>query len=377
MNGVETDADRRVLDHFTVNLCRGICLSNNGRNPFGEIVLPMAMSQWGLMQSVLCLSGSHLSQVDKNPDITERRDHHFGCSLNYLGSQMNLAGSEDRAVDDAALASVMTLVLKTMVCGEVDGEYRAHMDVARHLLTTQQSNNVAFQNLFAEFFIYHEVCNSITSLDRRSSIGSYSFFLQRLVQGSKQPAYVGVVDGLLSFFPQITTLRDEIRARRRMGSKPIGEYFVLTQSQRIEEGLHRWTCTQLQGSPRYTLALLYRQCIWIYLSRTVLPSVSTPDLTKAVDLGLEYLEQVDEDASLQAVLAMPIFLLGCAAFLTRQRHEVMRMLGRLYGMRRMNNLVRARNVLTALWETMDRHSEEESWDWESLMSGMEMDFLLA
>lgn len=340
----------------------------------------MAMGQWGLMQSVLCLAGSHLSHLDNDPTIPLRRDHHFDCSIKYLGSQMGLAASspdEHRAVDDAAVASVMALVLKTMVCGEADGEYRAHMGIARHLFTTQQSPNAAFQDLFAEFFVYHEICNSVTSLDRRSSINVYSMSLRQLVHRCRAPAYVGVVDGLLSFFPQVTALRDEVRAKRNAGSKPIGEYFVLTESQRIEEGLRRWTCSQPQGSPQFILALLYRQCIWVYLSRTVLPSVSTPELSKAVELGLEYLQQLEEDVSMQAVLAMPIFLLGCAAFENHQRQQVFRMIGRLYSVRRMNNLLNARVVLRSLWAAMDRHSEEESWDWESMMSRLRIDCLIA
>jgi len=335
----------------------------------------MTMGQWGLMQSVLCLSGSHLCRLDNDPEILRRRDHHFSSSLRYLVEATST--ENNRAVDDPALASVLALVPKTIVCGENHGEYRAHMDVARHILTTQQSSNPAFQDFFAEFFVYHEVCNSITSLDRRASINTSSLFLRQLIQRCRSPAYIGIVDGLLSFFPQITALRDEIRARRKMGSSPTGEYFVLTQSQRIEEGIRRWSCTQPQGSPRFVLGLLYRQCIWVYLSRTVLPSISTPDLSKAVQIGLDYLGQLENDATVQAVLSMPVFLLGCAAFEMNQRQEVMRIMGHLYTIRRMDNLLRAREVLSTLWVAMDRNNEEESWDWESLMSAMGTDFLLA
>ena len=170
IDGVETDIDRRFLDHFVYGFSRVLTLINDDSNPFKEILLPMATQHRGLMHSLMCLAGSHLSGLDPEPKLKERKYYHFHQAIRDLKDNINASSSitvedPELLVEDPIIASTIALSLNTICEGETNGEYRPHMDAARYLLVTQQPRNEKFRQFIVEFFQYHDVSNSITSLD--------------------------------------------------------------------------------------------------------------------------------------------------------------------------------------------------------------------
>src|SRR5262245_7958456 len=64
MEGVESDVDRMLLQHFVSRASAVLSLhGDQTTNPFTKILLPMALQHEGLMHSVLCLSASHLCSL--------------------------------------------------------------------------------------------------------------------------------------------------------------------------------------------------------------------------------------------------------------------------------------------------------------------------
>jgi hypothetical protein len=131
--------------------------------------------------------------------------------------------------------------------------------------------------------------------------------------------------------------------------------------------------------------LLYRQCAWIYLFRTVKPSTPSPDLALGVNEGLKYLGLVfqdddddDEGYNWSKGTVLPfVFLLGCAAYEPGQRVIIQSCLEALQ-LHCFGNIAHVRRVLERVWYLMDQDgSDDETWDWETIMAGMGLDLLIS
>ena len=379
IQGVETDLDRLFLNHFNFNVSRVLTLFTDRHNPFKELLLPMALRHRGLMHSLLCLSGSHLTAHEKNPSFNERQHHHFKCAIDNLGMDKNMAasiaGDSTAMIDDPTVAQTLVLCLRSICAGEVNGEYRPHLDAAKHLIRTQKSPNQDFQNFLFEFFIYHDVSNSITALDRTSIFERDDFELPEFMIQPQAGALLGVFDGLFLQISKIRRIRDRIRGRLARDLRPLVDYETLSDAQAIDDGLRSWVCTQPAGSPRYTASMLYRQCTWLYLHRTILSSQHNDNLWDAVNDGLEYLRQLPSDSSTQSILLMPVFLLGCSAFDTEHRPDIERAFESLEAYSKLGNIMYARKVVHKVWELMDA-GDPNSWDWETIIKNMGWDFLV-
>jgi hypothetical protein len=335
-----------------------------------ELLLPMAITHRGLMHSILCLSGSHLIAKEPNHDFEQRQIYHFDRALNNLSTSMTTVKGEEEssAVDDPTVAQVLVLCLKSICAGEVQGEYRMHLDAAKHLIRTQPSANPEFRSFLLEFFVYHDVSNSITSMDRPSILMSTDFQLPNFVQ-PEAGMFLGVADGLFMSLSKIRQLRDKVRARKTSGQKPVVDYTILAEASQIDQGLRQWECLQTPDTPRSTAAYLYRQCTWLYLQRTIKPSRPSEEFHEGVALGLEYLKYLPEDSSCMSIMLMPVFLLGICAFSHEHRPDIEKAFDDLQAYSSLGNIKHAKKVVQRIWDMMD-NGDEESWYFEKVQHDM-------
>ena len=82
------------------------------------------------------------------------------------------------------------------------------------------------------------------------------------------------------------------------------------------------------------------------------------------------------DASMQSILLMPLFLLGCAAFEPEQRPEISQAFQRLQEWSKLGNIKFARQIVEEVWQMMDEGREHETWDWETIIARKGWDFLV-
>lgn len=379
IDGIETDIDRKFLDHFHFNVSRVLSLFDDIEgNPFTKILIPMAIRHRGLMHSLLCLAGSHVLLREKKPEYENRQAYHFDHAIRNLRTDENmqrrLSGDDTAVIDDPTVAQTLVLCLKSVTAGDTDGSYRAHMDAARHLIQNQQSPNKDFQAFLIEFFVYHDVANSVTATDRCSILMMDEFHLPEYMIQPEAATLLGVVDGLFRIISNIRKLRDKIRAKRAQGIDPPMDYEILSGAVAIEQALREWQCVQTDEY-RYYTSMLYQACTWIYLHRTIKPSRPDSALHDAVDRGLSYLAQLPPTSNTQSVLLMPLFLLGCAAFDPAQRTPISEGLDQLQAYSNLGNIQYAREVVHTVWEMMDA-GNEESWDWETIIVNKGWDFLI-
>lgn len=380
IDGIESDIDRRFLDHFVYGFSRVLTLINDDSNPFKEILLPMATQHRGLMHSLMCLSGSHLSGLEPEPRVIERKYHHFHRAIRDLKSNITASskgGGEEPEllVEDPIIASTIALSLNTICEGETNGEYRPHMDAARYLLVTQKPRNEKFRQFIVEFFQYHDVSNSITSLDRRPAHLNGDLRLPDFVPHAQAGMFLGVFDGLFNYISEVTRLRDRIRQRHNEGYEPAVDYQVLSEAVSIDSAIRAWETSHPPNTPNWALAQLYRQSTWVYLYRTIRPSRPSEKIARVVDDGLAFLDQLPRDAGAYSIVLMPLFLLGCSAFVPEQRERIQKGFESLKAYSNLRNIQPALTVVEKVWEVMDTDMED-SWDWEKIIKSMNMDFLI-
>jgi hypothetical protein len=395
IEGIETETDWFFFDHFNMHLSRVLSLFTERNNPFKgncsfvvqiflplliqlEILLPMATTHRGLMHSILCLSGAHLVAKEPNERFAQRQYYHFDCAVNNLRTDLcvkeRIEGDDPAVIDDPTVAQVLVLCLKSICAGEINGEYRPHLDAAKTLIKDQPSRNPEFRSFLLEFFVYHDVSNSITSMDRPSLLMSEDFQMPEFIQ-PEAGIFLGVADGLFVALSRARKLRDTVRARRKAEMKPVVDYQILTDAASIDHTLRSWVCQQPPDTPRYMAAFLYRQCAWVYLQRTIMPSRPNPRLQSAVDEGLMYLRELPEDSSTMSIVLMPLFILGVSAFAPEQRPDIQKAFADLQAYSNLGNIKYAKMTVEKVWELMDA-GDEKSWDWEAVMGNMVSDIEL-
>ncbi|KAK3630673.1 hypothetical protein LTR56_017353 [Elasticomyces elasticus] len=390
VEGVNGTVDQMFFHHFTTHVGKVLSLTDS-HNPFLEIIVPMAMGHEGLMHSLLYLSGSCLMANESNPNTEweERQEHHSSRAMRLLQEDLSEpAGADDNTVasiGDPSIAQTLLLCLQTVCAGDISGSYRFHLNAMKHMLTQHASAvpNEQLRRFILEFLLYDEHSSSITSLDnpldQRSTDLMAEFKLPEFMIQPQAGVLLGVMDGLFGFISRIRSIRDLIRHRR---AHSVGRWWdadVIDAAFAIDDALRAWKCVYPPDSPRYAPSLLYRQCTWLYLHRTIQLSVPSPTFKQAVDQGLEYLRMLPwdtDDGSTQSILLMPLFLLGCAAFEPEQRPEISEAFQRLQKWSSLGNIRYAREIVEQVWQMMDEGREEETWDWETIIARRGWDFLV-
>ncbi|KAK3616264.1 hypothetical protein LTR56_018859 [Elasticomyces elasticus] len=390
VEGVNGTVDQMFFHHFTTHVGKVLSLTDS-HNPFLEIIVPMAMGHEGLMHSLLYLSGSCLMANESSPNTEweERQEHHSSRAMRLLQEDLSEpAGADDNTVasiGDPSIAQTLLLCLQTVCAGDISGSYRFHLNAMKHMLTQHASAvpNDQLRRFILEFLLYDEHSSSITSLDnpldQRSTDLMAEFKLPEFMIQPQAGVLLGVMDGLFGFISRIRSIRDLIRHRR---AQSVGRWWdadVIDAAFAIDDALRAWKCVYPPESPRYAPSLLYRQCTWIYLHRTIQLSIPSPTFKQAVDQGLEYLRMLPwdtDDGSTQSILLMPLFLLGCAAFEPEQRPEISEAFQRLQKWSSLGNIRYAREIVEQVWQMMDEGREEETWDWETIIARRGWDFLV-
>lgn len=325
------------------------------------------------MHSLLCLSGAHLARKDREPEYKVAQIYHFGKAVKILRRESSMADGKPIA-NDPAIAQMLILCLVSICTGEKEGEYRPHMDAARALLD-QCQHDTPFGRFLFEFFMYHDVANSITSLDRRPIRYMEDYRLPGFILQPEAGALLGVLDGLFGYISKITVLRDTVRERKKRKIHPCVDYEMLSTAVAIDSEIRTWVPPQHPNTHRYVAAQLYRQSTWVYLYRTIQPSQPGSKIRRAVEEGLTFMKILPQDSATQSILLMPLFILGCAAFDPSQRPHITDRFKSLYEYSGLGNILAAHEAVEKVWQLMDA-GDENSWDWETILHNMGYDFLV-
>ena len=382
---------------------------NDETNPFLDLVIPMAADHKGLMHSLLALSGSHLSRSQHRDEYEQRKVEHVGFALSALRRDVEQAqAAQQRGEEGAAEPLVACIIIQCLIPiseGSVSGYHRAHLAAARTYIKPRPGSD--FGRFAWEFYKYHDMSNSITSLERpplsleeleddddvptpvsavsatTAVSGSGGFLgppqphlhMPQPVAASNEGVMIGVCDGLFRYITRITVIRDRIRARKQRGLAPVVEYRSIRDASSVGKRLLDWQSGHEERTPKWALAELYRETALVYLHRSLRASRPDADLAARVARGIAYLRALPAKHSAQSIVLLPTFVLGCAAFDPAQRTEIEAALEDIEAYSGLGNIPRASEVVHKVWEMMDA-GDERSWDWETIMVDMGYNFLV-
>lgn len=395
IGAIESALDQQLLSFFMTTLSDTLNIYYDHRNPFADLVLPLAIQHTGLMHSLLSLSGSSLIARQKDPshDLVLRQSHHFDKAIVVLRKDIELHESRPGGAVNTDYIILQTILhcIETSSADGSGGDYRCHLQAAHRLINRCQSDDNGLQHFAQQFLVYQTLANSISALlpvnELRTPVAIDSpQMTSQSATSSSSTDLLGVLDGLISPIFRIRDLKDEIRSLRIANSGAwCADERLFYDAFAIDTSLRAWTCDFDVDTPAYYAALLYRQVAWIYLYRTMKPSSSSPELAQGVKEGLAYMGRLlprkDEPKVrtwTSGILLPPLYLLGCAAFEQDQRREVLAGFDAIQEYSHMGNVAHARRIVERVWQLMDQgRRQDESWDWESVMTKMGLDVLVS
>jgi hypothetical protein len=394
ITGIDSPSDRMFFDHYISRLSFLFTAEGKENNAFKDILLPAAMDHPGLMHSILRLSSRHIdyrspigiSFLEANPDesiksLEQRSEYHRVEALNAL-VKLDLKSEDDRseAVVPVALGQTLCIVLETLADTTPNGEHRLHLEHYLRIKNHHRPQDSPLLKLIDEFFLHHHYLDQLILLPSCSNADSSSAEWDLLSKSVSldEGRLLGVSDGLFLFMSSITKIRNSIRENKRNGVDPPVTAPCIREASDICTEIQQWKIPI--GDSRSLAGRLYHQMIWVYLWQTIYPPKPTdwkirPELTKAVDDGISLLQQFPAHDLGQTFLLPPAFILGCAAYESHQRVAIRRAILAVKEYMGYKNSDSAQKLLDEVWRLMDA-KDPRSWDWNTIASEMELDFLL-
>lgn len=391
IQGVETPGDRVFFEHYLFKLSSILTVEGKEDNAFRGLLLPMALSNPGLMHSILALASTHIDYqssygielLRNHPDadiksLQLRSQYHHEEAMHALGKS---TADHSNAIIPATLGQMLCLVLQTLADPNPCGMHRLHLKSYQRIIRENPPEDSDFVRFIDEFFQYQICADELISLPQSCArIDGLDRWGQSPINAQDNARLLGVNDGLLRYNNQITILRDQIRCNMQ---NPNCQYPVtyehLYAAASIDARIREWQPCPEAGS-RNLSGQLYKQMLWVYLWRTMYPPQTNnwkidPKLTEAVDNGISLLASFAPEDRTQTLLLVPTFTLGCAAFEPHQRDAIRKSISVIKAYMGYKNSDTALLVLEEVWRLMDA-KDERSWDWQTVAQRMGLDFLI-
>jgi hypothetical protein len=384
---VNTPAERRLFFHFTTLTSRVLTLSNGKNNPLTSIVVPLAAKDQTVMQSLLCLAGSHLVSISTGGntlDVKLEKDrlHALATRTQTLRVQALEQPGRPRSSQEleAVLTSALLLCLYEICEGSGDATWRLHLETARRLISwivlqsngddaerdaTENDSSIdeplrlsKVNRFLLEFFIYHDTLAAVTVTSCTPLLPSRMYH-----KSSEIPdAYlVGVNNGLCDLITRIAELRSRIVTA---SGGPDGE--LLCEAVAIWDDLASWEPKSTDAEQRL-IGSLYQWALFIWLYCIVHPDgIADEKLQTAVKSAIGDLEQIDTASGVLSCLLFPLFIIGTASIEDADRVVVKTHFQNLKAWSGLGNVKVAQHIVQRSWTSHDNNIPR-SWDWVAQM----------
>ncbi|KAK0625206.1 hypothetical protein B0T17DRAFT_470605, partial [Bombardia bombarda] len=290
-HGLETLEDMIFWKHYNEHLSTVLTVEGEHKNAFKDMMIPIAVKHQGLMHSILSLSSKHIdfetpygiNLLKNNAGTTlealqERSIHHHDQARLKFYDDVEFTNDEPspdyKLLVPARYGQMLCFLLEALAEGNPRGEHRLHLSAYQNLISSSPPDDSAFLSFIAEFFQYHIFADELLHLSTNSTRHPpprkpHSALLIH------PPRLLGVADGLLEYLPQITAIRNTIRANIVAQVDPVVDYVSLYRAAEIDAAIREWTPHWPPGDSRDRVGLLYKHMMWIYLVRTIYPPSST------------------------------------------------------------------------------------------------------
>ena len=439
----------------------------------------MAVHHVGLMHSILSLSAASIhwdTPYGENlrrrvpgvtvRDLEDRGLYHQDAALEESRHDISIelsarqkGAQPDPLIMKVRFGQLVCFVVKAMAEGNTEGAHRLHIEAYEtYCMDTRDApaEENSFMDFIREFFQYHMISDQLLTGPPSAypALSEDEFWISPETQltppslpnhdDSHGPLFGLQHNIYMSLVHRIGCLRNEIRMRMERNEEPHVNYQALHKAAQVDTEIRNWMDppeppqshaeestsdkkTRERAEKIYSIGVLYKQMLWVYLFRTVYTPSSTappgflklragnglqgkteeninplandPRIKQVVDHGIQLLEAFKKNDPCQTVLLSPAFIIGCSSFEEHQRDAVRKVIKKIRNYTTLRNADSALRVLEEVWRRMDGQGEtgkqggiefvlrnrkgqmdggiESSWDWEKIAREMEVDFLAA
>lgn len=360
----------------------------------------MAMESMPLRDALLAFAAGHLSLTEQSYQLTalEARSK----AIQSLAGSINTI-STDIGHYEANAAACLTFLLHD-VGVDADGDWRAHLEAAQHIIMSAKTISSSGRPLegpeafktssegqwILRNFAYHDIIGSITLRQRPLLGGSYLIDIANVVD-----SYIGVATDLLVLAADVSRIEEETRVDqgtpREAARKTISLFH--TYCARLEQQLQNWKCEEDTPSELAAVAYAYRSAVLIVLYRLVRSRLragyfftsSAASAARAAHalrakIGqrvtdvVSHVSEVPVGTTPESPLLFPLFLAGGEATKPIEMDVIRRRLENTLQKRRFQNVSQALEILEELWRR--RSTGEEDADWTQILDASGNQLLL-
>lgn len=395
ISGVDTDIHRRLFCHFTGVMSSLLAITVKDSNPFNSVVIPLALRDRTVMDTILCLAGSHLLKLqpgDRGDELFLEKSRLHDAAVRKQTDRVQTLKSlrSSSAPDytfndqDAIFASSLLLCLYEICEGTGNDAWRTHLDMARQVITAPESPSTAGDSPTAteieehviteinpfllEFFLYHDSLATVTV----PSLPTTRPRIQGTSDILPQVSYmIGVQDGLSDFVTRISTLRVQANASP---NQPDGD--VVCKAVQIWQDLARWKPKAAVSAERQLIAEFYQWSLFIWLFSIVYPEGKGDDKVQGVVTRLaDRMCNINSSEGVMSCLLFPLFIIGSAAIRIQDREAISAQFRRLRAWSSLGNIDLTYGIVEKMWEDDDL-GLPKAWDWVKQLEMRGMSFLV-
>lgn len=366
--GVDSAMQQNMFCHFVNTTSKFLTTLSGQSNPFNQVVIPMALSDQTLMNTLLCLAGSHLLKVQgtvSNEKLAAER-----CRLHQNAVRTQAVRIEDLRRGSGALfklqyrecvlATSLLLCLFEICEGTGDDSGKAHLETAREIITmgsmptSSTSRTTDINPFLLEFFLYHDSLATVTSPSPVLKPQFHS--LSQLPD--QDTSLVGVQDGLINFITQISALRAEADTSKH---QPDGN--IICRAVQIWQDLANWKPKFPMTKERNLITEFYQWALFIWLFSIIYPDGKADlKVQNAVQRITTGMYEINSGDGVMACLLFPLFVVGSAAITKQDRQTVLSHFKKLRNWSALGNIDLTEKVVRKMWDDHD-DGVQGSWDW--------------
>ncbi|KAJ6005575.1 hypothetical protein N7451_003519 [Penicillium sp. IBT 35674x] len=306
----------RLLDHYLKDTANRLSCLQDAQNPFLHTLLPVALNDELLMNSILALSGAHLMQ--RLPLLDREMQSLTWLSYNRALKQLRVALSTNfstgTSVDAAwrALLVVLIFYLLEATRGTDHKAMQRHLDGAHHLMayavrSASFPTQSSLVSLTKELYVYNSSLASFTTNCPPTSLPTSS------INSPTVPANIdGVMCGcaheLFTFIPRVSTLLwDFVSHDSKLPRKDL-----IIQYHEISAQIKAWGPYSEQ-SGMVACAELYQQSLLLLLDSQFAGYETQDNIEYAFESLKSLLARLPPTSPIATTATWPLFVFGIIA----------------------------------------------------------------
>ncbi|KAI9733577.1 MAG: hypothetical protein M1834_003179 [Cirrosporium novae-zelandiae] len=362
LKALDHSGSRFLLQHYVQITAPRISGRVYPENPYITYILPLALSDDKIMQTVLAISGTHL--MVHNPSVEHLMRSHYAVALRSVKHELTKYANGESS--DVLKLLVTTLLLCQFECidGKIHGELYHHLRASRELLLKlQKSKHPVDQNLhgflleqYAFLTIVAKITLRVDFQDREVAFDPLVFSLESINRDSNiYGTMFGCAHQLFELIPRISMLANQ---RLRENEEGISSFESIAQLRLLEDKIRSWDYSRddsMRPEENYfaLAGRIYQQAILAFLYTSFHgPKPPDADLLAKVEPCisdfLKFFLALPPNTSIWTTMMWPVITAGSCMRQPKQREYIFRALDKTPHL--MFVCFRMKEILKWVWE---------------------------